>query len=36
MHFDEAVCMVLDSRITHGPSCVAILKARHWLNGQRR
>jgi ADP-ribose pyrophosphatase len=29
--FDEAVQMVLDSRITHGPSCVLILKARHVL-----
>ena len=28
---DEAVAMVLDSRITHGPSCVLILKARHVL-----
>jgi ADP-ribose pyrophosphatase len=26
--FDEAVQMVLDGRITHGPSCVLILKAR--------
>jgi ADP-ribose pyrophosphatase len=29
--FDEAVKMVLDSRITHGPSCVVILKAREML-----
>jgi ADP-ribose pyrophosphatase len=29
---DEAVKMVLDSRITHGPSCVLILKARHVLD----
>jgi 8-oxo-dGTP pyrophosphatase MutT (NUDIX family) len=27
----EAVQMVLDSRITHGPSCVLILKANHLL-----
>lgn len=27
----EAVHMVLDSRITHGPSCVLILKANHML-----
>ncbi len=25
--FDEAVCMVMDGTITHGPSCVLILKA---------
>jgi len=29
--FDEAVQMVLDSRITHAPSCVVILKAREAL-----
>ena len=29
--FAEAVQMVLDSRITHGPSCVLILKAHHWM-----
>jgi len=29
--FDEAVQMVLDGRITHAPSCVLILKARHVL-----
>jgi ADP-ribose pyrophosphatase len=27
----EAVAMVMDSRITHGPSCVLILKAQHLL-----
>jgi hypothetical protein len=27
----EAVQMVFDSRITHGPSCVLILKANHLL-----
>jgi 8-oxo-dGTP pyrophosphatase MutT (NUDIX family) len=30
--FDEAVQMVMDSQITHGPSCVLILKARNALN----
>ena len=29
--FDEAVRMVLDGRITHGPSCVLLLKARQML-----
>jgi ADP-ribose pyrophosphatase len=29
--FDEAYQMVLDSKITHGPSCVAILKAKAYL-----
>jgi ADP-ribose pyrophosphatase len=27
----EAVQMVIDSRITHAPSCLLILKAHHWL-----
>lgn len=31
--FDEAVQMVLDGRITHGPSCVLILKTRLLLAG---
>ncbi|HEY9631917.1 MAG TPA: NUDIX hydrolase [Coleofasciculaceae cyanobacterium] len=31
MPFDEAVQMVMDSKITHGPSCVLILKARNVL-----
>jgi ADP-ribose pyrophosphatase len=35
MPFEEAVRMVLDSRITHGPSCVAILKAWHLMHGDR-
>ena len=35
MPFEEAVRMVLDSRITHGPSCVVILRAWHLLNGER-
>jgi ADP-ribose pyrophosphatase len=30
--FDEAVAMVMEGRITHGPSCVAILKAARLLN----
>jgi ADP-ribose pyrophosphatase len=30
--FDEAVSMVLKSEITHGPSCVLILKAGHLLS----
>jgi ADP-ribose pyrophosphatase len=29
--FDQAVRMVLDSRIRHGPSSVLVLKAREWL-----
>lgn len=29
--FEEAYQMVLDSKITHGPSCVAILKAKAYL-----
>jgi 8-oxo-dGTP pyrophosphatase MutT (NUDIX family) len=33
--FTEAVEMVLDSRITHGPSAVVILKARLYLDGIR-
>lgn len=33
MPFDEAVSMVLDGRITHGPTCVLILKARTLLTG---
>ncbi len=31
--FDQAVRMVFDGRITHGPSCVLILKAREVLGG---
>ncbi len=31
MPFDDACTMVMDSKITHGPSCVAILKARQVL-----
>ncbi len=31
--FDEIVRMVFDSRITHGPSCVLVLKARETLGG---
>ncbi len=29
--FEDAVKMVLDGRITHGPSCVVILKAKEFL-----
>jgi ADP-ribose pyrophosphatase len=29
--FDEAIAMVMDGRITHGPSCVVILKAARFL-----
>jgi ADP-ribose pyrophosphatase len=29
--FDEAVAMAMDGRITHGPSCVVILKAARFL-----
>ena len=31
MPFEEAHQMVIDSKITHGPSCVAILKAKFFL-----
>jgi 8-oxo-dGTP pyrophosphatase MutT (NUDIX family) len=31
MKLNEAVQMVMDSKITHGPSCVLILKANHFL-----
>ncbi len=31
MPFDDALQMVLDGRITHAPSCLLILKARHTL-----
>lgn len=31
MKLSEAVDMVMDSRITHAPSCVLILKANHFL-----
>lgn len=34
--FDAAVGMVMDGRITHGPSCVVILKAARWLEQERR
>lgn len=30
--FREAIAMVMDGRITHGPSCVVILKAARYLN----
>lgn len=33
---EEAVEMVLDSRITHGPSCTVILKARLYLARERQ
>jgi ADP-ribose pyrophosphatase len=33
--FDTAVQMVMDSKITHGPSCVLILKASNWLATNR-
>lgn len=32
---EEAVRMALDSRITHGASCVLILRAHHYLNDAR-
>ncbi len=34
MKLDEAVNLVMESVISHGPSCVLILKANHWLNGE--
>ncbi len=32
--FEEAVRMVINGEITHGPSCVLILKAHHFLSNQ--
>jgi 8-oxo-dGTP pyrophosphatase MutT (NUDIX family) len=32
--FDQAVQMVMDSRITHAPSCTVILKAAIWMQQQ--
>lgn len=32
---EKAVRMVIDSEITHGASCVAIMKAEYYLNGKR-
>lgn len=34
VRFDDAVKMVMDSEITHGPSCVLILKAAEYLRKQ--
>ena len=31
----QAVRMVMESEITHGPSCVLILKAYHFLNSEK-
>lgn len=33
--FDDAVRMVMESKITHGPSCVLILKASEYLKKQK-
>ena len=33
--FEEAVRMVLESKITHGPSCVLILKAKEFLEKEK-
>lgn len=33
MKLDEAVQLVMDSKITHGPSCVLIMKAYKYLRG---
>ena len=33
--FDDAVKMVMDSEITHGQSCVLILKASEYLRKQK-
>ena len=33
--FDEALAMVMDGRMTHGPSCVLILKAARFLEHSR-
>jgi hypothetical protein len=32
MSFDDAIAMVMDGRITHGPSCTVILKAARFLD----
>jgi|SRR3989344_3800724 len=32
MKIEEAINLVLDSKITHGPTCVLILKAKSYLN----
>ena len=34
--FDEALAGVMDGRITHGPSCVVILKAARFLEGDEQ
>ena len=34
MSFEEAITAVMESRITHAPSCLAILKAARVLNGR--
>jgi 8-oxo-dGTP pyrophosphatase MutT (NUDIX family) len=34
MKLSEAVRMVMESEITHGPSCVLILKTNHFLNSE--
>jgi len=35
VQLSEAVRMVMESEITHGPSCVLILKTNYFLNGQK-
>jgi 8-oxo-dGTP pyrophosphatase MutT (NUDIX family) len=35
MKLSEAVRMVMESEITHGPSCVLILKTNHFLNSEK-
>lgn len=35
VHLSEAVRMVMESEITHGPSCVLILKTYHFLNSEK-
>lgn len=35
LRFSDAVRMVMQSEISHGPSCVLILKAHHYLSGQQ-
>jgi 8-oxo-dGTP pyrophosphatase MutT (NUDIX family) len=35
LNLSEAVRMVMESEITHGPSCVLILKAYHFLNSEK-
>jgi hypothetical protein len=35
LDLSQAVRMVMESEITHGPSCVLILKTYHFLNREK-